>query len=109
MLKYNSGNKEFIIMTKEYILGFLTNNKQLLKEKYNVTKIGLFGSYARDEALETSDIDLAIETSKKDFFIKSDLQYFLEDSFDTKIDIGYLDSMREFYRRRIGKEILYAR
>ena len=96
-------------MTKEYILNLLRNNKQLIKDKYNVTKIGLFGSYARDEAQETSDIDLAIETSKKDFFIKPDLQYFLEDSFGTKIDIGYLDSMRKFYRRRIEKEILYAR
>jgi len=96
-------------MTKEYILDFLKNNKQLLKKKYNVTKIGFFGSYARDEAQETNDIDLAIKTSKKDFFIKSDLQYFLETSFGTKIDIGYLDSMREFYRRRIEKEILYAR
>jgi len=95
-------------MTKEYILGFLKSNKQLLKEKYNVTKIGLFGSYARNEAKETSDIDLIIETSKKDFFLRSDLQYFLEESFNTKIDIGYLESMREFYRRRIEKEILYV-
>lgn len=95
-------------MTKENILEFLKKNKPLLKEKYYVTKIGLFGSYARDEAGEASDIDLAIETSKKDFFIKSDLQYFLEDAFNTKIDIGYLDSMREFYRRRIEKEILYV-
>ena len=95
-------------MTKENILKFLKKNKPLLKEKYYVTKIGLFGSYARDEAEETSDIDLAIETCKKDFFIKSDLQYFLEDTFHTKIDIGYLDSMREFYRRRVEKEILYV-
>ena len=95
-------------MTKEYILHFLKDNKQLLKEKYHVTKIGLFGSYARDEAKETSDIDLIIETSKKDFFLRSDLQYFLQDSFNTKIDIGYLESMREFYRRRIEKEILYV-
>ncbi|QOP42797.1 hypothetical protein FJR45_02055 [Sulfurimonas sediminis] len=95
-------------MTKEYILDFLKNNKQLLKEKYNVTKIGLFGSYARDEANEGSDIDLIIETSKKDFFLKSDLKDFLENTFDSKIDIGYLDSIREFYKRRIEKEILYV-
>ena len=95
-------------MTKETILEFLSENKQLLQEDYQVTKIGLFGSYARDEATQESDIDIAIETYKKDFFIKSDLQYFLEDTFHTKIDIGYLDSMREFYRRRVEKEILYV-
>ena len=95
-------------MTKEEILDFLRENKQLLREKYHVTKIGLFGSYARDEATEESDIDIAIETSKKDFFLKSDLQDFLEDAFHNKIDIGYLDSMREFYKRRVQKDILYV-
>ena len=95
-------------MTKETILEFLKENKPLLKERYHVTKIGLFGSYARDEATNESDIDLAILSSKKDFFIKSNLQSFLEEAFHTKIDIGYLDSMREFYKRRIEKEILYV-
>ena len=54
-------------MTKEYILNFLKTNKQLLNDKYNVTKIGLFGSYAKDMANENSDIDLAIVSTKKDF------------------------------------------
>ncbi len=95
-------------MTKEYILEFLRENKQLLKEKYNVTKIGLFGSYAKDNATEKSDIDIAILTSKKDFFIRDDLREFLESKFQLPVDIGYLDSFREFYKKKIQQEIIYV-
>ena len=52
-------------MTKAYILNFLTNHRQELADKFGVTKIGLFGSYARDEAKETSDIDIALEIQKR--------------------------------------------
>ena len=95
-------------MTKEYILEFLRENKELLKENYNVTKIGLFGSYAKDSATETSDIDIAILASKKDFFIRDDLREFLESQFQLPVDIGYLDSFREFYKHKIQQEIIYV-
>jgi len=44
-------------MTKEYILKFLATHKQDLQKKYALTKIGLFGSYAKDTADENSDIE----------------------------------------------------
>lgn len=93
-------------MTKEYILNFLKTNKQLLNEKYNVTKIGLFGSYARDMANENSDVDIAIESTKKDFFLREDLREFLESNFNLKVDVGYLDSFREYYRKKIEKDLI---
>lgn len=95
-------------MTKEYILNFLKTNKQLLKDKYNVTKIGLFGSYAKDMANENSDIDLAIVSTKKDFFLREDLREFLESNFNLKVDVGYLDSFREYYKEKIEKDLIYA-
>ena len=48
-------------MTKTYILDFLKLHEVEMKEKYDVVKIGLFGSYARDNAHEDSDIDLYAE------------------------------------------------
>ena len=95
-------------MTKEYILNFLKSNKQLLKDKYNVTKIGLFGSYAKGMANENSDIDLAIVSTKKDFFLREDLLEFLESNFHLKVDVGYLDSFREYYKEKIEKELIYV-
>ena len=95
-------------MTKEYILDFLRTNKQLLNEKYSVTKIGLFGSYAKGMANENSDIDLAIVSSKKDFFLREDLREFLESNFHLKVDIGYIDSFREYYKEKIEKDLIYV-
>ncbi|WP_458699914.1 nucleotidyltransferase family protein [Sulfurospirillum sp. 1307] len=95
-------------MTKEDILFFLRNHKQTLREKYAITQIGLFGSYARDEATEDSDIDLAISSSKKDFFLREDLKEYLQEHFKKPIDVGYFDSFRAFYKDKISKEILYA-
>ncbi len=95
-------------MTKAYILNFLRAHKDELHEKYGLTKIGLFGSYAKDMANEYSDIDLAIVTEKKDFFLRDDLKDFLEKKFNLPVDIGYLDSFRDFYKSKIEKEIIYA-
>ncbi len=94
-------------MKKEYILDFLKNNKQLLKEKYHVTKIGLFGSYARDEAKEESDIDILVEmpSSFDNFF---DLKYYLEDAFDKKVDLGKIKNLRLLVKKYVDQEIIYV-
>ena len=95
-------------MTKTYILNFLKEHKNELRKKYGLIEIGLFGSYAKGTQNEDSDIDLAIVAEKKDFFIRDDLREFLEEHFKIPIDIGYLDSFRDFYKRKIEKEIIYA-
>ena len=95
-------------MTQKQILDFLTTHKQELQDRFYITKIGLFGSYAKNSADENSDIDIAIESSTKDFFIRDALREYLEDVFKLKVDVGYLDSFREFYRVKIEKEIIYV-
>ncbi|MBE0496988.1 MAG: nucleotidyltransferase family protein [Campylobacterales bacterium] len=95
-------------MTKEEILTFLREHKDELRQKYAVTEIGLFGSYARGTAHQNSDIDLAIVTTKKDFFVREDLREYLQKSFKVSVDVGYFDSFRDFYKQKIAKEILYA-
>ena len=94
-------------MTKEYILNFLKTNKQLLNEKYNVTKIGLFGSYVRDEAKENSDIDILVEmpASFDNFF---DLKYFLENAFGKTVDLGKIKNLRLLVKKYVDKEVVYV-
>lgn len=79
-----------------------------MEEKFGIQKIGLFGSYAKDEAREDSDIDIAIISLKKDFFIREELREYLQNSFQIPVDIGYLDSFRHYYRVKIDKEIIYV-
>lgn len=95
-------------MTKIDILNFLKSHKEILEEKFGLTKIGLFGSYARDEANEDSDIDIIIESQKKDFFLREELRNYLEKHLQKTVDVGYLDSIRVFYKKRIEKDIIYV-
>ena len=95
-------------MTKEYILDFLKAHKEEFKKKYHVDNIGLFGSYAKGLQHSNSDIDIAIVSQKKDFFLREDLREFLEAHFHIKVDVGYADSFREFYKKRIEDEIIYV-
>ena len=52
-------------MTKEAILQTIQRLKPELEEKFHVTSIGVFGSYARGEATEGSDVDVLVETDPK--------------------------------------------
>jgi len=96
-------------MTKQFILNFLKTHHSELRERFGVVKIGLFGSYARDEATAQSDIDLAVEIESKNHF-KSffSLLYFLEDGLNSKIDLGIEHSLKPTIKESILKEIIYV-
>ena len=49
------------MLNRQDILTFLLQNRALLTNQYNVEKIGIFGSFARNEQREDSDIDLIVE------------------------------------------------
>lgn len=72
---------------KNYILNVLSKNKEIIKEKYKVDKIGLFGSFAKDKATNSSDIDFYVEFYEKNFDNLSGLWVYLEELYNTKIDI----------------------
>lgn len=96
-------------MTREEILAFLKSHKQELHDRFGVTKIGLFGSYARGEAREDSDIDLAIELEGERPFRKFfALEFFLKENLHTKIDLGIESSLKQIARKQIDGEILYV-
>ncbi len=95
-------------MNKEIILNCLKNNLQQFKEKYNVEQIGLFGSYARDEATEESDIDIFVKMPPKIFHmiaIKNLLQEELGKEVDIVREHKHIDSL---LMEMIQKDIIYV-
>jgi len=94
-------------MDKVYILNFLKSHKKELKENFGVEKIGLFGSYIRNEQTQNSDIDIIVKMPSdfKKFF---ELQYYLEKHFNTKIDLGLEHTLRHFIKDKIKNEIEYV-
>ena len=94
-------------MTKETILNFLKTHKEELRVKYGVTNIGLFGSYARDEATPQSDIDIVVDmpSSFSAFF---GLKSYLEKHLQKNVDLGMEKKLRSFIKEHIQKEIIYV-
>ena len=68
------------------IFDILKRNRELLK-KYRVKRIGLFGSFSRNESNNESDIDLLVDFEEKSFDNFIDLVYKLEEIFDRKVDL----------------------
>lgn len=96
-------------MTKKEILHFLQIHRQDLSENFGVTKIGLFGSYARETATKNSDIDIAVEIESKNSFRSFfSLLHFLEDGLKKKIDLGIEHSIKPIAKEKILKEIIYV-
>lgn len=95
-------------MTKDEILDFFRTHKLEMQERFGVTRIGLFGSYARGDAREDSDIDVAIELksySADDYF---GVLHLLEDSFNKRIDLGIESNFKPVLRPYIMNEIIYV-
>lgn len=91
------------------IINQLRELKPILKEKYGIEELAVFGSYARGEESENSDIDLAITKIKeKNYFKRAQATYFLENHFKKKIDLGYFDSMRNILQSKIKQEMIYV-
>lgn len=95
-------------MTREQILDFLKQHKQEMHDSFGVTRIGLFGSYARGDARDDSDIDIAIELAKNSADSYFGLLHYLEDSFQKRIDLGIESNFKPIIKPYIVKEILYV-
>lgn len=96
-------------MKKEDILDFIKLHKQELTSRFGVVKIGLFGSYARDEQGEDSDIDVAVELDSPNAFRSFfGLKAYLEDNLHKKIDLGIESVLKPAIKDQILREIIYA-
>ena len=96
-------------MTTNELIIKLRNVKDELKQKFGIEEIALFGSYARDEAHEESDVDIAIlKMNLKSGFDIIRAQYFLEENLKKDVDIGTFKSMKTFIKGRIKKDFVYV-
>lgn len=88
----------------------LRKYENTIKKKYGVKKIGVFGSFARGEGKEGSDIDVLIELEDgyETFDNYMDLKYFLEDLFGRKVDLVTVDALRPQLKDDILQEVIYA-
>ena len=74
-------------MTREEIIAVLENEKQFLSEKFGVEEIALFGSYARNEQKDDSDIDVLVQLREPKLKTLIGVLEFFENKFHKKIDL----------------------
>ncbi|WP_036603467.1 nucleotidyltransferase family protein [Olivibacter sitiensis] len=92
--------------TKKYIVERLRELKPLLQKKYPISEMGLFGSYARGDNTETSDIDIMVDfdgTIGMGFFR---LANELEDEFNTKVDLVSRKGIKPHYLPYIEENLI---
>jgi predicted nucleotidyltransferase len=98
-----------MIPTREEILLVLRENKERLVNKYGITKLGLFGSFARGEATNESDVDLCFDTARAEPFIATHLKEEFENILHRSVDIVQPHRfMRALFLKRLEQEVIYV-
>ncbi len=85
----------------------LKNLKPILEKKYKVKNIGIFGSFARNEANENSDIDILVEFYENIGWEFIDLKEFLEKKLDRKVDLVTKEALKPELKEDILKDVIY--
>ncbi len=87
----------------------ILNNQDKIRD-FGVSKIGLFGSFVRNEQNEGSDIDLIVqfEQGKKSYLKFINLSDYLEKLFDKKVDLLTEKAISPFMKSKIKEEAIYV-
>ncbi len=87
----------------------LTYFKRHFGLKYGLVRIGIFGSVAREENTESSDIDIVVELEKPSLSLMYDLKENLKKLFGCEVDlIRFRDSLRPMLKNNIQNEAIYV-
>lgn len=96
-------------MSRDEILDLLKNYKNSNFNKYGILELGLFGSYARDQATAKSDVDICIKTKTPDIFALVHIKEELHNLLLCSVDIVRIrDKMNPYLKKRIEQEALYV-
>lgn len=97
-------------MDKEQILEILQKNRPLLR-RFQVHSLFIFGSVARGDARQDSDVDILVEFEPDaaiGFFTFSRLQQSLSELVGRPVDLVTTDALHKALRQNILKEAIYA-
>lgn len=94
--------------TLKTIMEKLRAHKPELQRKYPIARLGVFGSYARGEATEKSDIDVAVELNGPMGLNFVAMANEIEDLFGIKVDVVPKRAIKSTYLASVEKDILYV-
>ena len=94
--------------SRDEVLKILTSQKSSLLEAYQITRLGIFGSYARCQQTDDSDIDVLVEYENAPTLYKIiELRDYLSELFSVKVDVVTKNGLKERIRERVLAEVIY--
>jgi predicted nucleotidyltransferase len=81
--------------------------KPVLTEKFHVSRIGYFGSYAKGQQTDSSDLDLMVEFSQPMGWAFFTLESFLEQSLGINVDLITKNGLKERIKESILNQVKY--
>ena len=109
LMKTSSGKEYKAVPQRSQVLEVLRKMKPILQEKYGVTHLGIFGSVARDEATENSDVDVVMEIEIPNLFTSVNIKEDLEAELGIPVDlVQYRERMNTYLKARIEKDAVYV-
>lgn len=97
--------------SREQILTFIADNKKLFREQFHIIRIGIFGSYAREEQNFKSDIDLLVEFEEntQDLYeLKLQIRDFFYNKLGIEVDICREKYIKPRFKKTILEETIYG-
>ncbi|AEK72816.1 hypothetical protein GQS_04575 [Thermococcus sp. 4557] len=97
------------VRTLEDVQKILRAHRRELSEKYGVRRIGIFGSYSRNEQRMEGDVDILVEFERPVglmTFVR--LQEYLEELLGVKVDLVTKGALKKRLKERILKEVKYV-
>lgn len=98
-----------IMKTRNEFVVALISLKGELESRFHVKSIGIFGSVARNENTDTSDLDLIVDFSEPVGMFKFlELRDYLRLALDTDIDLTTPRALKPAIRQTVEKDVLYV-
>ena len=94
---------------RDEVIATLRAHRAALAEQFGITSVALFGSVARDEARDDSDIDILVEfESPPGWWNYFGAQVFLEDILGRTVDMTTLREVRREFRPYVEKDVVHV-
>lgn len=96
-------------MGRDEIISFLRDFKNTYGDRYGILSLGIFGSVARGDMRDDSDIDICVKTRTPDPFKIVHIKQDIEKLLHRRVDIVRVrDTMNPFLKKRIDQESVYV-
>lgn len=94
-------------MNRDQVLHTLKKHKPTLERRFGVTRLALFGSFARDQATDKSDVDILVRFNRpatfKSYF---GVQFYIEDLLGRNVDLVTEKALRPELRSYVERDIV---